>query len=75
MGEPSKTESYRKLLTLHGYTNYEKGGVKPWSSRLTLGNSHVDVRNSEWTAYFEDKELCSGPDVATLTEYLNGGGL
>jgi hypothetical protein len=71
-----KIKGYSKLLSLHGYKNEDCGGIKPWSTRYTQRTSkgilHVDTRNSEWTAYEGDKEVCSGPDPETLAQYLTG---
>lgn len=67
-----KIVGYKNLLKLHGYVDNGEGGVKPWSQRNSKGTSHIDVRNSEWTAYDGDREVCSGPDVESLSQFLNG---
>lgn len=61
----------RKVLTLHGYVS-NGDGKKPWSSRYTLGTSHVDTRMSDWTAYSSDQEVCTGVDIESLSQFLTG---
>jgi len=69
-----KMFAYNRALETHGYVS-NGAGVKPWSLRWTLGTSHVDVRNTEWTAFSEDSELCVGTDPDSLRKYLTGGGI
>jgi hypothetical protein len=65
-----KIQAYNNLLTQHGFEPNPSDGKKPWSHRHTKGDTHIDTRNSEWTAYQNDTELCSGPDPQTLAAYL-----
>ena len=67
-----KIKGYRDLLSTHGFV-HTGDGVKPWSHRYTRSSEHVDTRNTEWTAYVGNHEVCSGPDVDTLRKFLCGG--
>lgn len=75
----NKIIAYRTALLAHGFIA-NGAGAKPWSNRYSKGDLHIDTRNTEWTAYKNQDEICTGPDPETLTMYLtgdyqNGGGL
>lgn len=66
-----KMRAYDRALEMHGYVR-DGDGIKPWSTRWTLGTNHVDIRNSEWTAYVGDQVVACDHGPGLLTMYLNG---
>jgi hypothetical protein len=74
-----KMTQYNKALKMHGYVR-NGDGKKPWSLRWTLGTSHIDVRDSDWTAYSGTDEITGSQGPGNLAmflsgDYQNGGGL
>ena len=66
-----KMSAYNRALETHGYVR-NGAGVKPWSIRWTLGTSHMDIRNSEWTAYSGDEVVACDQGPGLLNMYLCG---
>lgn len=64
-----KMHSYNDVLHTHGFIRIG-AGVKPWSSRHTSNNHHIDIRNSDWTAYYDNMEVATGTTVEELYDYL-----
>ena len=68
----NKITTYASILDTFGYKHDVCGGIKPWSVRYSNGIDHIDTRNTEWTAYYGDKEVYSGFTADELIAYLGG---
>ena len=65
-----KIQCYNDILHTYGFVHIG-AGVKPWTIRHTSNNHHIDTRDSDWTAYYDNMEVATGTTVEELRAYFN----